>query len=90
MIIYSPKYLQKIAKENSITEYALTNIMRQAYSAAQEGYSGVSNYWNNSVHKIDSKSQREYIKSILISMGFTNVKIKKYSFTISWESGEKI
>lgn len=84
MILYSPKYLQKIAEENPITERALHNIMRRARLAAQEGYNGVSDYWDNSVHKINSKSQREYIKSILVTMGYTDVKIKKYSFTISW------
>jgi hypothetical protein len=84
MIIYSPKYLQKITKESPLIERALNNIMRQAYDAAQQGYDGVSNYWNNSIHKIHSKSQREYIKSILITMGYTNVKIKKSSFTINW------
>lgn len=87
MIIYAPQYFQKIANENPITERALTNIMRQARSAAVEGYFGVSKHWNNSVHKISSKTQREYIKSVLVTMGYTNVKIKKYSFTISWGEG---
>jgi hypothetical protein len=85
MIIYTPKYLQKIATESPITERALANIMRQAHNAAAQGYFGVSNYWNNSIHKIRSKAQREYIKSVLIAMGYTDVKIKKYSFTIGWE-----
>jgi hypothetical protein len=85
MIIYAPKHLQKIAKENPITERALANIMHKAHCAAIEGYFGVSDYWNDSVDKINSKAQREYIKSVLITMGYTDVKIKKYSFTISWE-----
>ena len=84
MIIYSPKYLQEIAKASPLIERALKNIMRQAHNAAQQGYDGVSDYWNNSVHKIHDKSQREYIKSILVTMGYTNVKIKKSSFAISW------
>jgi len=85
MIIYAPKYLRDIANEHPITERALKNIMFQARTAAAQGYFGVSDHWNNSVHKISSKAQREHIKSILITMGYTDVKIKKYSFSISWE-----
>jgi hypothetical protein len=84
MILYTPKYLQKITEENPIVERALHNIMRQAHCAAREGYNGVSDKWDNSVHKINSKSQREFIKSVLVTMGYADVKIKKYSFTISW------
>lgn len=85
MIIYAPSYLQKIANESPLTERALNNIMRQAHNAAQQGYFGVSDFWNNSIHKINSKAQREHIKSVLVIMGYTDVKIKKYSFSISWE-----
>ena len=85
MILYTPKYLQKITEENPIIERALHNIMRKAYCAAREGYNGISDNWDNSVHKISSKSQREFIKSVLVTMGYTDVKIKKYSFIMSWK-----
>ena len=85
MIVYTPEYLRKIADRSPLMERALANIMRQARNAAQQGYFGVSSSWNESIHKISSKSQREYIKSVLITMGYTDIKIKKYSFSISWE-----
>lgn len=85
MIIYTPEYLREIANRSPLMERALTNIMHQARNAAHQGYSGVSSFWNDNIHKISSKSQREYIKSVLITMGYTDIKIKKYSFSISWE-----